>query len=207
MHRCGTDDLQPSRGCSSGTPAVLITGRNVWTTSMMWNGPLPATSSAFPAPRLLSPCSCRAERSSKGFGGHGLGHMGGGGFAGGSGRGEFHGGHFFHNDFHHGRRFARGRSTTTTTTTTERTAGAPSGFTPQPAGAGGMSGPAPTNWSFAEERRTPLSPIKHQTRLKGPRAGQAPSAVQFALNMLLSLVAACPRGPAPWRRRRDRRAG
>ena len=37
-----------------------------------------------------------------------MGHMGGGGFAGGPANGEFHGGHFAHNDFHHGRRFAGG---------------------------------------------------------------------------------------------------
>ena len=33
-----------------------------WEPNLMWNGPLPATSPAVPAPRLLSPCSGRAER-------------------------------------------------------------------------------------------------------------------------------------------------
>jgi len=42
-----------------------------------------------------------------GFGGHGIGHMGGG-FAGGPANGAFHGGHFAHDDFHHGRRFFAG---------------------------------------------------------------------------------------------------
>lgn len=78
MHRGGTDDLQPSRSCSSATPAVLIAGRNVGTNKILysprsakkpskdcdhpkgwepnlWNGPLPPTSPAVPAPRLLSP--------------------------------------------------------------------------------------------------------------------------------------------------------
>ena len=43
-----------------------------------------------------------------GFGGHSMGHMGGGGFAGSPARGEFHGGRFAHDDFHHGRRFFAG---------------------------------------------------------------------------------------------------